>query len=1351
MPRNTNPSLITSGKGSVSPKAVEDVSLRNPHRDSIPLRSHVNDDHRSHMGSSIGLLDPSDYFASSDVEGALEELAAGFSESGQNGVLSGGTFTDAGLVVTMGTTIVRVGTLRGLSGLSETLTNNATNWLYVDSTGSLSHSTGAAPSPFSPEIVLLWRIVTAGGSVTGSTDARFFVPNLDRKLPYTLRSEGTALNQAAEACFVSMDALILWLTNFGDESKKTHVVVRGSLTVASTVTIPVDNVVFEGEDGATFVTGGAVSPMFNLSGRDGIGFRNIGFLANHGFATAISSSLGGTRCFVDRCSFSSGVSDWVRAVSFTATTVNDFRMSNCDVTASEYGVFVSSPVRCVFEDTNITDAGAPGTTGISLGDPGTLLSTEGQSHVLRCVVVGFTSAIYIKGLVGSVESCSISDAVTGVEVGDLASDISISKNYITTNSTTGEYGVTVIAATGGVKIDSNHIVDLRAAGSYTAETPAGVFVDTTDDVSISDCIISGFLVTGGTGWGVLHDGGDRISVRGGHISACGLGVVTLDAGTSGISVSEVSISNVVVGIDLLGTNSTIYGCSINLSSSTGETGINSGTTLSSSISDCSVTTARVYVHPDAPIGIGIYAGPATISNCVVSGFTVPSSVNGIGIYSFAGVATISGGSIVNCRTGVSAADDFCKISGVTMSDVMTGVSLSGAEGIIQNCRVDMEILEGLIALDLQAGSNNSIVSECDLYMASFGLGGVNIPSGISVASTNVQISDCYIFGFDNAASYGNGVGIQTGGSSVSVDGCEFISNHRGVEVIPSSGVTSISVTGCRFSANQFESVYSVGVTGMILQNNFFLGDFVSLSTFLDLDIVGNVFRQCGLRLIGAGATPSKRFSVTGNTILEDGITISFLVQDGVISGNQIDGYISADPYDPVETGIYIIPPGAGNGAQNITISGNTVQRCTRGIIVSGSYDYRTQNISITGNTVHHCAISQTGVAVDSLVGRGSIGIGVESTDNLTVTGNTVYKIGILIDDSGVEDFPSNDGPDVIGNGIYIRSSRRVNLTGNTVVNSMSTGSGFGIGIYVENKSTGQPAFNTFVIYDVNVSHNNIYWDTGLAGNGEGIDGLLISVERGTDPASSDLELRNVSVVGNNIHNVEFGNIYLLIGAGSSLTGLVVSSNNCTTATAGSGISVVSTVGTGATGVSITDNVLDTFNQHGINMSSTSTGNPTGTFDSCRIGGNTLRNWCTAAAGSCGGIRVVIEDALHWSVSDNVLVSTQDSALGMHFRVDGGDTRNFNISSNTVEVTGLVSQSMLWATGASATQDAMNIIGNSFYGAALGVNYTGSFSPDRSVCAMNSERTTAPAGNWGVGGAGTFTNPFTNSTVTPNQD
>ena len=63
--------------------------------------------------------------------------------------------------------------------------------------------------------------------------------------------------------------------------------------------------------------------------------------------------------------------------------------------------------------------------------------------------------------------------------------------------------------------------------------------------------------------------------------------------------------------------------------------------------------------------------------------------------------------------------------------------------------------------------------------------------------------------------------------------------------------------------------------------------------------------------------------------------------------------------------------------------------------------------------------------------------------------------------------------------------------------------------------------------------------------------------------------------------------------------------------------------------------------------------------------------------------------------------------------------------------------------------------NNFRGARLGVNVGGAYAPDRSVCSDNVERTHSGAayvaGNWGTGGAGTFTNTFTNSIVSPNQD
>lgn len=393
MPRSVNPGSISVGKGRVPKGTVADNSLRQPNRDIDPLRVHVHDPSRAHMASSIGIVDAAGCFVSDEVEGALQEICSGASAGRLNGLVAGGRFDEvvtglptANLTLTLESvsagnndTIVMVGAAAlDVSGLQVTVADNAVSYIYLDCDSSSGTYQTLLTSNSAPEVessagiehILFAKVTSAAGVVTQYQDGRFFVRNLDRKVQYSSR-QGENVDAWSEGCFVTLQAFFLWMAEYGDggtsEEEKGTVIIRGTHTVSSTITVPTDHLQFLGDGEAKIVGGNFAAPLIDVTGRDDISFRGIEFGLAGPITDAIRGGDGTTDLLIEDCTFLGNFGNCVGIVS-AAGTASKIRMAGCyGDTFGTRGVLLTgvSDVEITGCDFKGPGVGVVGTIGIS--------------------------------------------------------------------------------------------------------------------------------------------------------------------------------------------------------------------------------------------------------------------------------------------------------------------------------------------------------------------------------------------------------------------------------------------------------------------------------------------------------------------------------------------------------------------------------------------------------------------------------------------------------------------------------------------------------------------------------------------------------------------------------------------------------------------------------------------------------------------------------------------------------------------------------------------------------------------------------------------------------------------------
>jgi len=498
------------------------------------------------MAVTTGIEDVGNYYAADEVEGALQEIGAGAGAGRTNGMISGGTWTRSGNVLTIDAgSYASIGAaLVDISGMQITLADGV-RWVYVDPTTGVLASNASAPD-LDTEPVLISKVTTTASVIdlVASVDARFFVAQIDRKPPLTLRNSDGATDANAEGCFMTLRAALLYLETYStagaSQAETQTLVVRGNVTVTGPTTIPTAGIRFVGDGSdAAFVTGATLAPMFDLAGNSNVEFHKLTFRCEHTGSTAIYG--GATSCRglqVTDCQFIGGAQEWVTAISITfAGSYNSAVVKNTVVDAATSGIVIERPDHVLIEGVTVTEQGSSGASGIILNASGPFAG-EGSSHIVNCNVTGFSTAVTTAGDGSTVRGCTIKDCDTGV--GLLGGETSVSECNITVSATTGVMG---ISAGGSISVTSTRLHCTRS--SWSGETPRGIdIVNGGSRVFISNCGLSGFRNAA-----IQEGDGIRFSkpssagvVQGCDILDCAAGV-QIEAGTSNIVVKGSNFSS----------------------------------------------------------------------------------------------------------------------------------------------------------------------------------------------------------------------------------------------------------------------------------------------------------------------------------------------------------------------------------------------------------------------------------------------------------------------------------------------------------------------------------------------------------------------------------------------------------------------------------------------------------------------------------------------------------------------------------------------------------------------------------------------------------------------------------------
>jgi hypothetical protein len=1082
MPRSVNPGSIPTGTGLAAKDSVEANALVHPTGGNDGLRVHIQDPSRAHEARAIHVEDVPGNFVSDHVEGALEELAGATASGRSNGLVEGGTWTDVGNIITLDTpTTVQInGSNHDYSGASVVLPNGV-NYVFIDVSAATLTSSVTAPT-LPSEDVLIAEITVVAGFVTASRDGRFFIFNLDRKLPITVRSDGVSANQRSEAAHLTLEAALLHLelyAGFGSvNAKETHrIIVRGGHTISATTTLPIPSIFFEGDGDASFTTGFS-GVMFDLNGMSDIRFKDILFTCDHAASTAIEDGSTTNRLTVERCRFVSGASDWTNGINLADTTANNSgHIVSDSVIRAQTGIVIGRPAYCHVVNCRVIGGSATTGIGIELGQTTTL--GAGKSTIRGCTVESFETGIQAEGHDLLVGDTHVREVETGlVHAGGLR--LFVRDSTFILDATAGRDGISISAAQ--AKISGCYIENPRTVwGAPTTTT--GISISAAG-VTVTDCRIVGFLETfGSTGDGILLTGAADTVISDCFIDLARFGIESTAVGDASLKVSGTKIRRTETGIFLSAAAARVSDSDIEFDAARGLFGIIIAVSTANNckLTNCSITSTRPAASygVSTPGGISVAgADRVSIENVHISGvFSSTSPSFGISA-STAGTdfLSVQGGYIEGPSIGIVVGGARANISGVQFNDVGTVILLTGTNGTVTGCNGSLSSTYGVVGVSATTTSAGTRVSDCNFTLARIAPWAGETPNGVALQGNNSSVVNCRLDGFYNV-----------------VDDLGF-----GIQIATSPD--DIQVLGNRVSDTKTGIAIQTGTHRVLVQ-----GNVVDAVTFYGIRLLGDVI-------------------------------------DATVTENMIDGFLSATPFNPTaEAGISVELSG-GLTPSHLSITDNEVQRCKNGILASGDIADPVIDITINGNTVHHCAFAQVGAGADSFLGAGSKGIGVEHGRQVVMNSNNVLNIGQIVNNAGTNAFPTLAGPDVASKGVYLRNCARVTVNGNSVTDILSTGLGSGSGIFFDQRSSGIGAASTFLVRDVILSDNHVFWDTGLPGNGKGNNGIVVTCTLGADPVTSDHALRNVVVSNNVIRNTAFASIATTIGDKTLLRGLVIEGN-----------------------------------------------------------------------------------------------------------------------------------------------------------------------------------------------------------------
>lgn len=1067
MPQTKNPGLISSGPGTIPPKAVGDVSLKNPNRDVETLNGHRLDPRRAHMATAIAIVDAGGFFASDNVEGALQEVVGGVSAGRSNGLTSGGTWTSAGRIVTLDipTTIVLNGAFASYGGTQVTLPAPAGTYnVYIASSTGVLTASNVLPS-LVLEPIWIAEITHDGTNVVSSIDARFFVANIDRKLDYTVRSDNPldADNEVSEACFISLEAAFFWFEKYGGSSeKKNTLIVRGTHALTSTLAVPVDNITVRGEGGAQIVFGPATDlHVFDLGTTSGFTIENIEFVCDAGTGLSIPFYSSGTtsELTVKNCTFSSGSEAWLTVASLGLNGQNI--VENCIATTESSGFNLNLAGGSLF----LSQLDLTGTATAMTSSSGIRVSPDNTQNITMvvsdCTVRNYHTGVndlsggglgFIDGF--TIENCVISEVVQGVISSTGTSFAKVVNTLVTTDATVGLYGVYL----SGDKalVSGCSFVSPRDPTTYVnTQIPSAVRL-IGSDCRVIGCYAENFVNTTGRG-AAVNSVGNGLTVEGCHfLNSQILGFDLAIAGRSRISITnnrmygdgfaaltrsvveifgpdEVVISGNTINCNTSGATGMGYTYGVFISG--GAQTIYNALTLTGTSHNVVVSNNTITAPITAGIGIATGVDGYVLQGNSVDGYLSADPLDptayGIRIASSGSPSKdgrISGNRLTRCKYGVvvegtssnpvlnlGISDNtisFCAVS-LALADTFFG---RGAAGIAA------EYCQGLVVSNNTLRNIGEIIDDSGSYgfpgVAATSSNGIliwnspdTIITGNSITSpTSSNGGEIHGIRYEHflvgAASSFENVGVLGNSFDFTSTGRGTDNGISGVEVRVEGAVGAVhALVGLTVSNNQ---VYSVSKNILDRGIDVAVEDYASLSSVL---IEGNTVRNYTLSGISNRVTFLDSFldgtSIVGNSVYGGKDTTADADSGGVL-------------LDTSTAGTYIY--GANISNNSLDDMGPNGILVKYGPVAVGPATGIVQGLSITGNMIDS-VVSDSGDA--SAIYLYTLGAPISNVD---IVGNQIYQ-GI-----SAPSYVPKYGVLIFGEG-EVTQLYRIGITGNKITST----------------------------------------------------------------------------------------------------------------------------------------------------------------------------------------------------------------------------------------------------------------------------------------------------------------------------
>lgn len=820
MPRNNDPADVTVGTGLAADESIEANALVHPTGGNEGLRVHIEDPSRAHMASAIGIVDAGGFYVSDNVEGALQEIGAGMGAGRSNGLVFGGLFLPpVGLTVTLNTTQIF---LNGISisytGQSVVLADNQTQYVYVDAaTGNLVTTGGPVPPGIETEPVMLREFTTAAGAVTGERDARFFVINLDRKPPLTLRNNGATspTNINSEGAFETLEAAFLYLELYagggpGNPVETHKIIVRGQMTLSQFYNIPVDGVILEGDGDAGFRTGAALAGLFRLNGKNRVMFRNLMFFCDHTMDAIADAGGHSDFVTVERCWFISDGANWDEVIKFKDTSAPNTGHIIRDnfIESTGTAISIARTQACLISNNSIIGPTSDlADVGIRVNDDGTTVG-EGQSEILGNTVIGHDIGLWVEGEDQTVRDCILVNQRTGVLTSSTAGT--------PTRHTYENIGIALDASDGpgnfgglvgmdifciSTQIKGCRIINPRSFWTASVQDVYGIRMRANSaDTIIDGCTVSGFYNPNAVNsFGIYLDNFCHRSVVGNS------NIVLSDIGVSSPSsdslrVHDLHIEAVRRGTDIAGVNSSIADSVAILDGARGDQGYSiSG--FQAQIKGCKAILNRAVWAGEFPTGITMTtSNDGLIDGCYVNGFLNTATGNGIGIVvNFGSRNEIANSTVIGGNVGIINSTDDGKVLGCTVLDTENGMAIQSDRIHVGDCTIRLDATIGLVGILVQ----NNFCTISDTYIENLRSGGAwgaaDDPYGIHLSPAGGNISDieitgCQIRNFLNNntgtlhAPLGSGVEIVPNVSNVTISDTNIHGAARGVQVANNQAV-----------------------------------------------------------------------------------------------------------------------------------------------------------------------------------------------------------------------------------------------------------------------------------------------------------------------------------------------------------------------------------------------------------------------------------------------------------------------------------------------------------------------------------------------------------------------------------